>query len=107
MTEKCTEIELDDALPGMVLFDDLLDGNGKILLPRGATLSDATINSLRRRDIQSLRIVAARDEAAENLADQQARVLQQARLIKLFRKHGDDGANPVLMRWLTSYRMEV
>ncbi|WP_428562619.1 MAG: HDOD domain-containing protein [Solidesulfovibrio sp. DCME] len=51
-----------DALePGMVLASDLLGSDGKMLLPKGMTLTDGLISSLRRRGVAGADIDAPGD----------------------------------------------
>ena len=100
----CDQVAIDDAIAGMVLFDDLLDDGGKILLPAGTILAETTLNSLKRRDIEFLRMVAKRDKDADDRLASEKRVLQLQRLAKLFRKNADGGANPILFKLLNVYR---
>ena len=53
MSRRNYQITLDEARPGMVLSDDLLDTLGQTLLPAGSILSDASIASLRRREVDT------------------------------------------------------
>ncbi len=102
MTSRSKQLTLDEATPGMVLSDDMLDSHGKVLLPAGATLTETTLASLRRHDIEMLPILcealSAADEAAELARHQQ-------RLAVLFRKHVDDEATALLLQYVTRYRL--
>ena len=52
MTSRSEQLELDKVSAGMVLSDDLLDSQGQILLPQGTSLTEATLASLRRHDVE-------------------------------------------------------
>jgi hypothetical protein len=104
-------VELDAASAGMVLAEALLDGHGAVLLPSGATLSEATLASLRRRGVEHccvLEAAAAADPAA--LARQRQHDVE--RLARLFRHHpaeaaagAEAGGGAELLRLLTAYRL--
>lgn len=92
-----------DILPGMVLSDNLLDAQGQILLPGGATLTQQTIDSMRRHNVASARIVIGEMSAQEMLTQQQH---AQARLARLFRRTGDNEINNLLHRYVLHFRSE-
>ena len=96
-------ITLDKANAGMTLATDLRDDSGGMLLPAGATLTDASINSLRRRGIESLTIVAEA-EAPDPAVLEALREQRRARLRVLFRRSFDAGATPSLLQSLEAYR---
>lgn len=98
---------IEEAIPGMVLSDNLLDRHGKILLPRDTVLNEKLLESLRRHDIDMIPIFA------EALTEEQKAVFileQQQRLEQLFRKRNYDRpneyANEVLLYCLKRYRQE-
>ncbi|MES2016227.1 MAG: hypothetical protein V4484_06995 [Pseudomonadota bacterium] len=96
-------IAIDAAVEGMLLSQNLLDAGGAVLLPAGASLSTGSINSLRRRGIETVQVVMAAepvDEAA--LLAERAR--QCERVGRLFRHSAGQGATAKLMAVLTSYR---
>jgi hypothetical protein len=96
-------IDIDAASAGMVLAADLKDASGVVLLPAGATLSESSLNSLRRRGIEQIGVL--QDAAPEDAAALQAeRVRQCARLQRLFRRSAEVGASAKLLERLTSYR---
>ena len=99
-------ISIDVASEGMVLAGDLRDAGGAILLPGGATLSQSTLNSLRRRGIE--RLAVAMPEAPEPeldpAAQQAERERRGARLRHLFRRVGDAGASAAMLARLMHYR---
>jgi hypothetical protein len=103
MNDPAVAIDIDSASSGMVLAGDLHDSRGAVLLPGGATLSDATIVSLRRRGIERLCVLvpaAATDDAAAEAE----RVRRCARLQRLFRRSAGSGATDLLLEQLRQYR---
>lgn len=96
-------IPLDEARAGMCLAEDLEDGNGQMLLPKGAELAEATLKSLARRGIERVSVVVevAVDEAV--LAAQ--REASRQRLQHLFRL-AQDPTSQALLHLMLEYRME-
>lgn len=103
MSGVAQHIALDQAGAGMVLAADLCDDGGKVLLPAGATLSAASLASLRRRGVASLEIVGAAPPADEG-ALRAERERQCQRLEYLFRASADQGAGARLLALLLDYR---
>jgi hypothetical protein len=102
MISRCMEVELDDAVAGMVLARDVLDQRGAVLLQKNTELTDSLLTSLRRRGVDSVPVFdAAVDEAA--LAAERGRVGQ--RLARLLRHCGDGRAEAMLRASLHAYRM--
>ncbi|HAT31875.1 MAG TPA: hypothetical protein DCW29_13770 [Janthinobacterium sp.] len=114
-------IPLEQASAGMVLAADLRDADGAVLLPAGATLSVASLASLRRRGIAACSVrddVAAPaqasaapvdaspvDAAALDATTMDAAVdAAQARLAQLFRRSAEVEATPLLLRLLSLHR---
>ena len=103
MTTTSATITIDEATEGMVLSHDLLDG-GAVLLPAGATLGASSLNSLRRRGVEQLRVAVA--AAAPDAAALQAeRERQCQRLARLFRNSAPVGASARLLERLQQHRM--
>lgn len=98
---------LAELRPGMILFDELLDGQGHILLPHGTVLTAATIAQLSRHGIESVTVQVAAGAVAESEADQAAIAL---RLAHLFRKNDiddqNDWATGILRRYVEDYRLQ-
>lgn len=98
-------IPLEAALPGMALASPVLDAGGSVLLPRGATLDEAVLASLRRREIAEVCV-----ELPEPPPDQAVRELMRAaveqRLRHLFRTAGDGPASRSLYQAVLDYRLE-
>lgn len=97
------QIPLEEALPGMLLGDDLRDAAGQVLLPRGSELAESSLCSLARRGIETLaiRIEAPVDESAL-MARREA---SRQRLQHLFRQAGDPASQELLCLML-EYRQE-
>jgi hypothetical protein len=103
MSGALQTVGLEQANAGMVLAEDLRDDGGQVLLPAGATLSEATLLSLRRRGIASLNVVG--DAPAPDAAALQAeRERQCQRLARLFRASATQGATGRLLDHLLAYR---
>lgn len=102
MTAISAQFALADVKPDMVLSDDLLDPQGQVLLPKGATLTEHTIESLHRHDVVSVRIVMG-ELTPEEEAIQRAHF--QARLERLFRKSDDENANGLLHSYIRTFRL--
>jgi len=103
MSRHNHQIMLDEASPGMVLSDDLLDAQGNILLPAGTTLSDSSIASLRRREVDLLPILG---EEASDTDDVATLERHRQRLARLFRKHTeDDMATEILRIFICNFRL--
>lgn len=102
MTAISAQLALTDVKPDMVLSDDLLDQQGQVLLPKGATLTEHIIESLRRHDVVSVRI-AMGELTPEEDAIQRAHF--QVRLERLFRKSDDEHANGLLHRYIRTFRL--
>ena len=100
---------LAELRPGMILFDELLDGQGHVLLPHGTVLTAALITQLSRHGIESVsvQVAPAPGAVAETQADQAA--IEQ-RLAHLFRKNDiddqNDWATGILRRYVEDYRLQ-
>ncbi len=103
MSRHNYQVTLDEASPGMVLSEDLLDTQGKTLLPAGTVLSEASIASLRRREVDTLSILGEEVSAIDNVAELER---QRQRLANLFRKHAeDDMATEILKQFIHRFRL--
>lgn len=104
MSAAYQHLALAKIRPGMILSDELLDGHGHVLLPRGAVLTEATIALLPRHGIESVAVqVAGAQPAADPAAVAQ-------RLAHLFRKNDIDNQNDwatgILRRYVEDYRLQ-
>lgn len=96
------QLSLDEAEAGMLIATDLKDGNGNILLPSGASLTDSSIKSLMRRGVTDISIVGDEAPAIDQVLEQE-RV--KARLTKLFRKSHTGELDRLLMNYVSIYRI--
>ncbi|HYD81972.1 MAG TPA: hypothetical protein VEC06_19390 [Paucimonas sp.] len=107
MTNYRNRLPLDQAVPGMTLSEALCDAKGDVLLPQGATLTEAVLAALRRRGVESLPI--ATDDDAAPLSDAELEALRAracARVAQLFRLSSGEGASALLRQYVTNLRME-
>ena len=105
MTRSYKLVLLEDAVPGLVLSDDLLDRHGKILLPKQTVLTEKLIDCLRRNAIEMIPV--CQDELSGEARDALISKHQE-RLSALFRKHNYDAptenANDILLQCMTDFR---
>ncbi|HEY1229662.1 MAG TPA: hypothetical protein VGF26_20325 [Ramlibacter sp.] len=103
MTGRYKQVALDDAGAGMVLADEVRDGQGNVLLAKGATLGEPMLAALRRRGVEHIRV---EDDglSPEQLAAERERI--EARLARLFRQPHGGAADALLREQLAAYRME-
>lgn len=94
-------LPLDEAVESMIIADSLLDPHGNVLLPSGASLTASSINSLRRRGVETICIVAE-DEPDPDLQAKHEQI--RMRLTKIFRKSYDQEANRALADFVCIYR---
>ena len=105
MNPGVQQMSIADVVAGMVLAQALCDHGGGVLLPAGATLTDATLNALRRRGIDSLGVVG--EQAADHAVDSEAeRERRCARLARMFRNSAEVDATGALLERLLRYRRE-
>lgn len=102
MNNRCKKVEMDDAEPGMVLAEAVLDSQHTVLLPETTELTDSILRSLQRRGIDHLYIVDD-DVSTEELEAERRRV--QARLDRLFRLSRGKGASDALFQRIIDYRL--
>ena len=103
MAKRSKQIALSDAAAGMVLAEDLLTPRGKLIMPKGAVLTDNTITSLTRYDIDNLIVELSDDASIAEEAAERAR--QQERIARLFRNSDQDAAALLLKQQVTAFRM--
>ena len=104
MNRATRHLALAELEPGMELSEELLDKQGKVLLPKGATLTERIIGLLPSHDIGMVSVAGA-DVAA--IAIDVAAVT--ARLDQLFRKNDPDNASDwatgILRRYVLDHRL--
>jgi hypothetical protein len=102
MNQRCREVDIDDALPGMVLANAIMDGHGGVLLPPGAELTESVLRGLRRRGVEQFQVLNS-DVSEAELAVEREQV--QQRLDRLFRLSAGEETNRQLMQYLSAYRL--
>lgn len=95
-------LPLDEIQPGAILAEPVADARGTVLLPAGLTLTEAHLNSLRRRDIAALNVAMPPDPA--DLARQREQIRE--RVMYLFRHSADDPAAQALLQAVLAFRQE-
>lgn len=118
MTTHHKQVPLSDVVPGMLLWGEVTDGHGNVLLPAGTVLTTPMLASLARHQIEMLAIAGPALTDAEELA----RTAQlSARIAWLFRTPGNAGgsataapsaeqrestvaATAMLQRYVTNFR---
>lgn len=107
MTGLHQHIALAQVQAGMVLSDELLDLQGKVLLPRATVLSAAMLASLRRHGIETLPILLEAMLSDQEIAFTLER--QRHRIAHLFRKNDlasdSDPATSALRRLILDFRL--
>lgn len=93
---------LDATQPGCVLAAPVVDGNGSVLLPAGLALTEAHLESLRRRGIEHLTVVLAVDPAELARRREKARL----RIMHLFRHTAEDPGSQALLHAILAFREE-
>lgn len=101
MINRCKQVQLDDAEPGMVLFEAVLDAQRKVLLPEATVLTDSLLRSLERRGVENVFVVD--DDISQEEWEAECRRVQ-ARLDRLFRQCRGKGASDMLMQNIFEYR---
>ncbi len=107
MTELHQHMALAQVHPGMVLSDELLDVQGKVLLPSGTVLSAVMLASLPHHGIDMLPILLESTRSDQEVAC--ALQQQRQRIDYLFRQHdpadASDHATGALRRLMLDFRL--
>lgn len=102
--KKLETMALEQLQPGMRVAAAVVDAAGRVLLPVGAELSEASIASLQRREIAQVSIeLDLPDDPAQVEANRQK---ARAELDHLFRGAGDGVETRALYEVVAAYRME-
>ena len=108
MSAAYQHLALAEVKPGMTLFDELLDRQGQVLLPKGAVLTAKIIALLPGHGIDMLAVLRSGADGPE--PDRLEPAIIERRLAKLFRKNlpelNDGWATDILQRYITDYRLE-
>ena len=109
MTGLHQHMELAQVRAGMILSDELLDLQGKVLLPRGTVLSTVMLAALRRHDIEALPIMLEATRSDQEVAC--ALEQHRQRIAHLFRKNDpadeSDPATGALRRLVLDFRLNT
>jgi hypothetical protein len=109
MNASYQHLPLAEVLPGMVLASELLDTQGKVLLPEGAVLTAAMIAALSRHGVAILPVNRDNLSTVERDAEEAARLARIARLAVLFRHHDPDNdrdwSTATLYKFVGDYRL--
>ncbi|ASU37477.1 hypothetical protein hmeg3_03625 [Herbaspirillum sp. meg3] len=100
-TNPSQEIPLDQATPGMVLAEAVLDKSGARLISPDVELTEKSIHALKHRGIQSIKVLLPVIEEGNS----QVREQQLQRLDELFKNSLSSEANRLLLDCLRRYRM--
>ena len=98
------KITLEQALPGVVLGEDVTSGD-QVLLPRGTAISAAQLDGLRRREVSEIAVLLPAEHSAAEL--EAMREAQRRRVERLFRRAGSDATMQALLRVVLEYRLET
>jgi hypothetical protein len=101
MINRSKQVDMDDAAPGMVLAEAVLDGQNAVLLPAATELTESMLRSLQRRGIEHVFVVD--DSVSPEEWEAECRRVQ-ARLDRLFRICRGKGASDILLGQILEYR---
>lgn len=104
MRQERKDLPLDMVEVGMVLADEVRDARGTVLLPKGASVSEAVLTGLGRRGIETLPVLVTPALSDDEVAER--RLLVARRLDRLFRLAGDDRSVRELKRQVEIYMLE-
>lgn len=102
--KRIEEFSAEDLLPGMVVAEAVVDDAGRLLIPAGAQLTESTIASLVRRDLNAIRI--EQDYEEDPAKTETYRLDLISRLDHLFRHAGDGEPSRALYQAVFDHRME-
>lgn len=98
-------LSLEELLPGAVLAENVHDNAGRVLLRAGAVITEASIDALRRREIEMVTVeVVAEELSPEQLAIERKRL--EARLDEAFARAGEGVANQLLRQAVLEFKLE-
>ena len=96
---------LEEIRAGMSLAEPVLGAHGEVVLPQGVTLTDALLQSLGRRGIESLSVLAPKAEGDDPATNTKDIAVQMARIGRLFRHATEYDGTDYLRTLVTQYRM--
>lgn len=102
--KQVEEMTVGALAPGMIVAEAVVDDGGRLLIPAGAELSENTIASLLRREVQTVKVER---EVPEDPAETEAyRAALQERMDHLFRHAGNASPTRALYQAIFDHRME-
>lgn len=105
MTKTTETVSIESVVPGTVLAAPVVDDGGRVLVPAGTALTEASLNSLKRREIETLTV---EHEVELDPAELEARrVRAEAQLQRLFRHAGESVDTKTLYQTILNYRLET
>lgn len=97
-------LSLDELLPGAVLAENVHDAAGRVLLRAGAVITEASIDALRRRDIEMVTVEAVVEaRSPEQRALERSRL--EGRLDEAFARAGDGEASRLLRQAILEFKL--
>lgn len=102
--KKLEQLTIDQLEPGMRVAVAVVDAAGRVLLPAGAELSESTLASLRRREIESVAVEIEVEDDPAALAAHREKVFGQ--LEHLFRRAGRADPTGALYQAIAQFRLE-
>jgi len=103
MMATIRKILLDQALPGMVLGEEVTSASNT-LLPRGTVINTGHIDGLRRREVTEIVVLAPSELSAAEIEER--REALRGKVAHLFRQAGTDATMQALLRAVLEYRLE-
>lgn len=102
MTKRYRSVELEQAEEGMLLYEEVSDLQGNVLIPAQTALTASLIRSLERRGIESVMVV---DDSVSSEELEAARAQALERLDHLFSK-SRGRASEELKKQVLEYKLE-
>ena len=104
MNANVRHVPLKEVAAGAMLAADVTDAGGRILLARGALITDAVLASLRRRGIETVAVALAEDNAAADPTAHRIVIEQEMRV--RFRRAGHGAASRLLFQATLEHLLE-
>lgn len=102
--KKRETLTVGDLQPGMRVAAAVVDAAGRVLLPAGAEISDATIASLLRRDIEQVCVEFEVEDDPAAIEAYRRQVV--AELDHIFRQAGEGESTRAMYEAIVAYRLE-
>lgn len=102
MSSHYKQFDIGEVSPGMILSDNLIDQQGKLLLSKGFALTESVLATLKRNGVETLPIECTEASAT---APSVTLAMQEKRIATLFRKQTDDGVSSTLRQYIEHFRL--